>query len=168
MTTTRKCEGECGETKPLEAFAPIPNGKGRHRKCERCRGREAYAKRAGDLDRKLASRAYHRTMSEAAGLYRVDYPDHWKAMYDRHLAAAKAEAEATAGANLMPGPRMAHETEADRIAKVCQNCAGHHRLGHACTVCGSTPDHQADIISIASLATGEARFPKGQTTVVKP
>ncbi|WP_344808219.1 hypothetical protein [Microlunatus ginsengisoli] len=161
---TKRCK-ECGQTKPLEQFYDASKGTGKRPYCRKCDHRRQYETRARTRARTVRQRAYHRSLAALKDLVPADT---WHRVYAAELVKAEAEVDQVGDVILMPGQRMDGETAADRIATLCADCGDHHRRGHACPVCGSTPGQPAAVIQISALASGQARVSAKQITVLKP
>lgn len=151
MPTTparKQCNG-CREVKALGEFGSNPaSPDGKYTRCLACE-RSKDAKRAGSLERTTRTRATNRALYRLRDLHRPEFEqllaDEWRKATDeaqRLAAAAKDTDPHRATPRLMPGPRPAEQTVADRIREdvgTCELCIDRHDEGHICPACGAMP-----------------------------
>jgi hypothetical protein len=137
----------CSETKPLSEFYAAKTGvQGVMPYCKAC---DCKRPRRKTEARVLRLRARARAVSDLIKFHQ----DEFDALLAIRTAEAKEEAETLAATPeaaehfqdtpvmLRPGKRPEGQTVTDRIDVArCPDCVKHHDRGHACTVCGSTPD----------------------------
>jgi hypothetical protein len=150
----------CGEVKAATEFY-VDNRSGGLRSyckpCERVVGRTRV--RTPNALRFLRNRARQRSLSRLRELHREEYEHLFVVELERAVAEADAHAPLVRDISgtyvsdspvplLMPGPRPADQTTADRIVvvrvrddggRLCPDCASGHAHGHICRHCGSRP-----------------------------